>query len=75
MKMEFPMNPSPKAHGILPLTHLKTARTVWFKFLALISKPDFIAVVAFCAIGLLTTLNLILRFPDFGAVIEQYNQF
>jgi hypothetical protein len=75
MKMEFPMNPSPKAYGIPPLTHLKTAGTVWFRLLALISQPDFIVVVAFCAIGLLTTLNVILRFPDFGAVIEQYNQF
>ncbi len=73
--MEFPMNPSPKAHGIPPLTHLKTAGTVWFRLLALISKPDFIAVVVFCAIGLLTTLNVILHFPDFSAAIRQYDQF
>jgi hypothetical protein len=37
--------------------------------------PDLLAVVAFCLVGLLLALNLILRFPDFGAVIEQYNQF
>jgi hypothetical protein len=43
--------------------------------LAAISKPDFVTIIAFCTIGLLTTLNLILRFPDFGAIIEQYNQF
>ena len=73
--MEFPMNPSPKAHGIPPLTHLKTAGTVWFRLLAQISKPDFVTIVVFCTIGLLTALNVILRFPDFGAVIEQYNQF
>jgi hypothetical protein len=36
---------------------------------------DLNAVVVFCLIGLLLALNLILRFPDFGAVIEQYNQF
>lgn len=34
-----------------------------------------VAVILFCLIGLLLTLNLVLRFPDFGSVIEQYNQF
>jgi hypothetical protein len=33
------------------------------------------AVVAFSLIGLLLALNLMFRFPDIGAVIEQYNQF
>jgi hypothetical protein len=42
---------------------------------AAIENPDFVAVVAFCLIGLLVAFNLILRFPVFGAVIEQYNQF
>jgi hypothetical protein len=32
-------------------------------------------VIQFCLIGLLVTLILMLRFPDLGAVIEQYNQF
>lgn len=73
--MEFPMNPLPKAHGIPPLAHRKTAGTVSFRLLALISNPNFIAVAAFCAIGLLATLNIMLRFPDFGSLIEQYNQF
>jgi len=27
------------------------------------------AVVAFCAIGLLLTVNMVLRFPDFGATV------
>jgi hypothetical protein len=36
---------------------------------------NFLAVVALCIIAFLLALNLILRFPDFGAVIEQYNQF
>jgi hypothetical protein len=31
--------------------------------------------VLFCAIGLLITLIVMLSFPDFGALIEQYNQF
>jgi hypothetical protein len=32
-------------------------------------------IVAFCLLGLLLTLSFILRFPDLGAVIEQYNRF
>jgi hypothetical protein len=69
------MNPLPKARGIPSLTQAKTAGAAWHKLLAEISKPDFVATIAFCAIGLLVTLNVILRFPDFGRVIELYNQF
>jgi len=32
-------------------------------------------VLRFCAIGLLITINVMLRFPDLGALIERYNQF
>jgi hypothetical protein len=39
------------------------------------TKSDSLAVVPLCLIAFLLALNLILRFPDFGAVIEQYNQF
>ena len=52
------------------------AKASWLHAVAAIMTPDFNAVVVFCLIGcLLLALNLILRFPDFGAVIEQYNQF
>jgi hypothetical protein len=49
--------------------------TEWPRLITAIANPDLHAVVAFCLIGFLLALNLILRFPDFGAVIEQYNQF
>jgi hypothetical protein len=49
--------------------------TEWSQLVMAITNPDLHAVIAFCLIGLLISLNLILRFPDFGAVIEQYNQF
>jgi hypothetical protein len=42
---------------------------------AAVKDPSLIAIVSFCAIGLLITLNLLLRFPDLGALIAQYNQF
>jgi hypothetical protein len=45
------------------------------QIVAALANPELFAVVAFCLIGLLLALNLILRFPVFGAVIEQYNQF
>jgi hypothetical protein len=47
----------------------------WPAFLAIFSNPDLPMIVAFCLLGLLLTLSFILRFPDFGAVIEQYNRF
>ena len=37
--------------------------------------PELTVIVISCTIALLITINLILRFPNFGAVIEQYNQF
>jgi hypothetical protein len=51
------------------------AKTAWHRAVAAIMTPDLSAVIAFCLIGFLLALNLILRFPDFGTVIEQYNQF
>jgi len=67
----------PKAHDFLPLIkstgrHSNIAKTAWY---LVVTNPDLLAVIAFCLIGVLLALNMILRFPDFGAVIEQYNQF
>ena len=47
----------------------------WSWLAAAVKDPSLIAIVLFCAIGLLVTLNLMLRFPDLGAIIAQYNQF
>jgi hypothetical protein len=47
----------------------------WSRFKELAARTDFQLVVAFSLIGLLITLNLMARFPEFGAVIAQYNQF
>jgi hypothetical protein len=55
--------------------NVNEARSRWSEFLAIFSNPDLPMVIAFCLLGLLLTLTLILRFPDLGAVIEQYNQF
>jgi len=37
-----------------------------FRIAEAISSPDFVAVTLFSAIGLLATMNVILRIPDFG---------
>jgi hypothetical protein len=55
--------------------YVKAADGALQQFGAAIRNPDLQAVVVFSLIGLLVALNLILRFPDFGAVIAQYNQF
>jgi hypothetical protein len=47
--------------------------------LAIVCNRDLIAISIFSAAGLLLTILLsyyvITRFPDLGALIEQYNQF
>jgi hypothetical protein len=70
----------PKAYDFPPLIkstdrHAKTTKIAWYRMVATIMNPDLLAVIAFCLIGVLLALNIILRFPEFGAVIEQYNQF
>jgi hypothetical protein len=58
---------TPPAIGILEKIH------------AVISDGDFIAVTGFSTAGLLLTILfaccVMLRFPDLGILIEQYNQF
>lgn len=55
--------------------NIDEALSQWPKFLAIFSDPNLPLVLAFCLLGVLLTLSLILQFPDLGAVIEQYNQF
>jgi hypothetical protein len=50
----------------------KSAASSWF---SAAKDSDLAAVVIFCAIGLLVMFNVMLRFPDLGAIIAQYNQF
>jgi hypothetical protein len=54
---------------------LRSPETSWDRFITAINNPQFLVIVAFCALGLLISLIFMLRFPELGAVIEQYNQF
>ena len=49
--------------------------TAWDWIVATVMDPNLVTVALVCAIGLLIAFNLILRFPEFGAVIAQYNQY
>jgi hypothetical protein len=74
------MSQSPVVRKLQPLEKSKgrdvnEAPSQWPEFLAIFSNPDLPMIVVLCLLGLLLTFSLILRFPDFGAVIEQYNQF
>jgi hypothetical protein len=54
---------------------IQKAETVWSQLFVAVTDRDLQAVVAFCLIVFLLTLNFILRFPNLGTLIEQYNQF
>lgn len=51
------------------------AEIVQSQLITVITDLNLQAAVALCLIGFLLTLYFILRFPDLGALIEQYNQF
>lgn len=43
----------------------------WRKLEALVTNPEYLAIVAFCLVGLLAMLALMAYFPDLGLLIEQ----
>ena len=51
------------------------ARAVWSGFVTTVLDPELQTVVAFCMIGFLVTLNMALRFPDFGGLVADLNSF
>jgi hypothetical protein len=61
---------------VLPAANAMIGRA---KILAFTRNPDPILVAIFAAVGLSATILfaycVILRFPDLGALIEQYSQF
>jgi len=52
-----------------------TETGLWSRFKERVATSDFQLVLAFSLIGLLIALNLMFRFPEYGAIIAQYNQF
>ena len=46
-----------------------TAAVMWSHVRDILTNPELHCVVAFCTIGLLVMLNVMMRFPDLGALI------
>jgi hypothetical protein len=44
-------------------------------FAQAINNPNLITTILFCTVGLTISAVVMFRFPDFGAIIAQYNQF
>lgn len=51
------------------------ARAFWSRLTTAVSNPQLQIVAAFCIIGILLTLNVALRFPEFGAVVAELDSF
>jgi len=49
---------------------VKSEPTAWQQFVSGITNSEFVLVAAFCAIGLLIALNLVLHFPDVGTASD-----
>jgi hypothetical protein len=60
-------------------THVSelNAQKAWSlsRFSAVINDFDLVETVLFCVIGLMITAVVMLRFPNLGTIIAQYNQF
>jgi hypothetical protein len=49
--------------------------TAWSRFAITLLNPELQTLIALCIIGILATLDVALRFPDFGALIADLNSF
>jgi len=49
------------------------ARTAWLNFVTAVSDPELQTIIALCMIGILATLDMALRFPEFGGLISELN--
>jgi hypothetical protein len=55
--------------------NVSAARAAWLRVQATMADTDLQCVVVFCVIGLLLTINIILRVPDFAATSATLNFF
>lgn len=74
------MTQSPARRELQPLAEpasrqIEAVKSAWHRTIAIVTNPSLVMICAFCAIGLLVTVNLILHFPNFGAMMVEYEQF
>jgi hypothetical protein len=58
-----------------PYVRAATPQTGRTRFIAAISNRDLHAIILFCTIGFLLTIDAVLRFSDFGALFAQLASF
>ena len=58
----------------LGTNRVRAAELAWIRLGTAVSNPNLIAIVAFSAVGLLVTAAMVLRFPNFGTMVEQLEQ-
>jgi hypothetical protein len=63
------LQPSPQARAARPASTTRDRSTV------VINSSDLPIIIAVCLAGLLLTLNFMMRYPDVGELIQQYNLF
>jgi hypothetical protein len=66
------------SRDLQPLPQSRTSRpasTAWGRFVQSTNSSDLPIIIAICLAGLLLMLNFLVRYPDVGAVIQQYNMF
>jgi len=49
--------------------------TAWLRVVTAVSDPELRTIIAICTIGILVTLNMALRFPDFGGLVADLECF
>jgi hypothetical protein len=69
MRGELPTRAARTCVALSPL------RAAWSRFVTVILDPDLHTVIALCIIGVLATLDVVLRFPDFGGLVADLNSF
>jgi hypothetical protein len=72
---QLPVRHEPQSLVKPAARRISAAEVAWERLAATLTDPELVTVAAFSAIGILIALNLILRFPEFGAIFQQYNQF
>lgn len=68
----------PVSRDLQPLPQSRPSQTTptpWSRFAKAFSTSDFPVIVAISLAGLLLMLNFMMRYPDVGAVIQQYNLY
>ncbi len=54
---------------------LRRNATAWDHIVATLTHPELIALVLFCALGLVVTVGLCLLFPNFGEIAASLQAF